>query len=232
MYDKQLPLSFEYRANQTFGDYYAGSNLETVSLLQDAVVNHTEKQVFIWGESGIGKSHLLRACCDKAHQADKTSFYFDFAVCDVAEPDLFDGLESFDIVCLDNITRIVGQSAWEIAFFNFYNLHREIGNTLILSATCPPNELIINLPDLKTRLNWGLTLKLKTLGDDDKIAALIFKAGQMGFEISVQTGRYILSQYARDLNYLWSLLETMDHASLAAKRKLTIPFLKEILPQS
>ena len=53
----------------------------------------------------------------------------------------------------------------------------------------------------------------------------------MGFEISVQTARYILSHYDRDLNHLWSLLETLDHASLAAKRKLTIPFLKEILHQ-
>ncbi len=229
---KQLPLSFEFKANQRFDDYYAGCNLETVSLLQDAIVNQTETQVFIWGESGLGKSHLLRACCDKAQQVNKTSFYFDFNTSKLPEPDLLTGLEQFDLVCLDNIEKIVSLAIWEVAFFNFFNQHRELGNTLILAAHCPPNELSINLPDLKTRLNWGLTLKLKTLGDDDKIAALIFKAGQMGFEISVQTARYILSHCDRDLNYLWALLETLDHASLAAKRKLTIPFLKEILPQS
>ena len=128
---KQLPLSFEFKANQSFDDYYAGCNLETVSLLQDTIVNQTETQIFIWGESGLGKSHLLRACCDKAQQVDKASFYFDFNINQLPEPDLLTGLEQFDVVCLDNIEKIAGIAIWEIAFFNFFNQLRELGNTLI-----------------------------------------------------------------------------------------------------
>ena len=228
---KQLPLSFEFRANQTFDDFYTGCNLEAVSLLQDAVVYRTESQVYIWGGSGLGKSHLLRACCNKAQRVNLSSFYFDLSAEQLPEPDALCGLESFDLVCFDNLEHIMGKPEWELAFFNFFNQHRELGNTLILSASCPPADLKVSLPDLKTRLNWGLTLKLKALDDDDKTAALIFKAGHMGFDISVQTARFILTHYDRDLNYLWALLIDLDHASLAAKRKLTIPFLKEILNQ-
>ncbi len=117
-----------------------------------------------------------------------------------------------------------------MAFFNFFNLHRDQGHTLILSSSCPPNELAIRLPDLKTRLNWGLTLKLQPLTDEDRITALTYKASQMGFEISPKAGRFLLTHYDRDLSSLWALLKKLDQLSLAAKRKLTIPFLKQILP--
>jgi len=98
-----------------------------------------------------------------------------------------------------------------------------------VSASCAPNKLDIQLPDLKTRLNWGLTLKIKPLADNETIAALCFKADLMGFEISPQAGRFLLTHFDRDLPSLWGLLEKLDKASLAAKRKLTIPFLKKIL---
>ena len=89
--------------------------------------------------------------------------------------------------------------------------------------------LDIQLPDLKTRLNWGLTLKLKPLTENDSINALIFKANQMGFEVSPQAGRFLLTHYDRDLASLWRLLDTLDRASLAAKHKITLPFVKKIL---
>ncbi|NOU15206.1 MAG: DnaA regulatory inactivator Hda, partial [Methylococcaceae bacterium] len=59
----------------------------------------------------------------------------------------------------------------------------------------------------------------------------IFKADQLGFEISPKVGRFLLTHYARDLNGLWVLLEKLDRASLAAKRKLTLPFLRQVLSQ-
>ncbi|MDD2660125.1 MAG: DnaA regulatory inactivator Hda [Methylococcales bacterium] len=226
---KQLPLHFEFRANQTFDDFFAGSNQEIITHLQQSSTGSGERQIFLWGQSGLGKSHLLQACCQLAQSLHLSAFYFDLALVELPDPELLTGLEEFDIVCFDNIGHIAGNQTWELAFFNFFNLHRDQGRTLILSASGPPNEIAIRLPDLKTRLNWGLTLKIQTLCDNDKIAALIFKAGQMGLEISSQAGRFLLTHYDRDLPSLWALLTKLDRASLAAKRKLTIPFLKQIL---
>jgi DnaA-homolog protein len=226
---KQLPLHFEFRANQTFDDFFPGANLEIINHLQKSSEGNGERLIFLWGQSGLGKSHLLQACCQQAQSQQLSSFYFALPPLELPDPGLLTGLDKFDIVCFDNIEHIAGNPAWERAFFNFFNLHREQGHTLILSASCPPNEISIQLPDLKTRLNWGLTLKIQSLCDNDRITALIFKADQMGFEISPQVGRFLLAHYDRDLPSLWVLLTKLDRASLAAKRKLTVPFLKQIL---
>lgn len=226
---EQLPLHFEFRANQTFNDFFPGTNREIVTHLQRCVAGLGEQQIFLWGKSGLGKTHLLQACCHQAQQQNIRSFYFDLAHAELPDPEILDGLDEYDVVCFDNIECIPGNADWEMAFFNFFNRHRDRGHKLIVSSSAAPNDLAIRLPDLKTRLNWGLTLKIQPLTDSDRIAALIFKADQMGFEIAPQTGRFLLTHYDRDLAGLWALLEKLDKASLAAKRKLTVPFLKQIL---
>ncbi len=228
---QQLPLHFEFRANQTFNDFFPGTNQEIVTHLQQCIAGLGEQQIFLWGKSGQGKSHLLQACCHQAQNQNLSSFYFDLSNAELPDPSMLSGLDEYDVVCFDNIERIAGNAAWELAFFNFFNQHRDRGHKLIVSASSAPNDIAIQLPDLKTRLNWGLTLKIQPLTDSDRIAALIFKADQMGFEIAPQAGRFLLTHYDRDLASLWALLEKLDKASLAAKRKLTIPFLKQILDE-
>lgn len=229
MMTKQLPLLFEFRANQTFNDFFPGNNQEILCHLQNSVAGHGELQIFLWGQTGLGKTHLLQACCQLAQTLNRSSFYLDLASSHLPDADILTGLESFDLVCLDNVEAIAGKSDWELAFFHFFNQHRDSEHTLIISAACLPNEIAVRLPDLKTRLNWGLTLKIQPLADNDRISALIIKARRMGFEISPQVGLFLLTNYGRDLSVLWLLLEKLDKASLAAKRKLTIPFLKQIL---
>lgn len=226
---QQLPLQFEFRANQTFADFFSGINQEVIDHLQNCVAGNGEAFIFVWGKPGQGKSHLLQACCHQAQQLQLRSFYFDLTHTTLPDTSLLSGLDEYDVVCLDNIEAIAGHTDWELAFFNFFNQHRDQGHKLIVSASCSPASLAIDLPDLKTRLCWGLTLKLKTLSDDDKIGALIFKADQLGFEIAPQTGRFLLSHYHRNPESLWLLLEKLNLASLAEKRKLTVPFLKKIL---
>ena len=226
---EQLPLQFEFRANKTFNDFFAGGNQEIISHLQNSVAGYGEVQIFLWGQEGLGKTHLLQACCHQAQSIKRSSFYLDLAVAQLPDVDILTGLDNFDLVCLDNIEAIAGDLTWEMAFFHFFNQHRDSEHTLIISAACLPNEIATRLPDLKTRLNWGLTLKIQPLADNDRISALIIKAHRMGFEISPQVGLFLLTHYGRDLSALWQLLEKLDKASLAAKRKLTIPFLKEIL---
>lgn len=228
---EQLPLAFEFRANQTFDDFFPGANHEIIVHLQRCIADPGEQQIFLWGKPGQGKTHLLQACCHQAQSQNLSSFYFNLANEKLPEPSMLTGLDEYDVVCFDNIERIAGHAAWELAFFNFFNQHRDHGHKLIVSASSAPNDIAVQLPDLKTRLNWGLTLKIQPLTDSDRIAALIFKADQMGFEIAPQAGRFLLTHYARDPASLWALLEKLDKASLAAKRKLTIPFLKQILEQ-
>jgi DnaA family protein len=226
---QQLTLHFEFRANQTFNDFFPGINQEIVTHLQQCIAGVGEQQVFLWGKPGQGKTHLLQACCHQAQSQNLSSFYFDLSNAKLSNPLMLSGLDEYDVVCFDNVEHIAGNPDWELAFFNFFNQHRDSGHKLIVSAASAPGDIGIQLPDLKTRLNWGLTLKIQSLTDNERIAALIFKADQMGFEIAPQVGRFLLTHYDRDLASLWTLLEKLDKASLAAKRKLTLPFLKQIL---
>lgn len=228
---EQLSLSFEFRANKTFDDFFPGINQEIITHLKNYLLDDKEQQIFICGKPGLGKTHLLQACCHQAHKQKLSAFYFALSDKGLPDPALLVGLDKFDLVCFDNIDYIAGDPVWEQAFFNFFNLHRSSGHKLILSAACVPNKMAIQLADLKSRLNWGLTLKLKPLPDTDKITALIFKANQLGFAITPQAGQFLLAHYDRDLVNLWALLDKLDRASLAAKCKLTIPFLKKFLLQ-
>jgi DnaA-homolog protein len=229
---QQIPLHFEFRANAKFEDFFSGSNQEIVSHLIDCGNGTGEPFIYLWGNAGQGKSHLLQACCHLAQAHKLQSFYYDCAIDNSTDPMILSGLDQVEMVCIDNIDCIAGDSVWEQALFNFFNFRLDFGHKLIVSASCSPGALAIQLPDLKTRLNWGLALKIKPLSDNDKIAALMLKAKRLGFELAPATGRFLLSRYDRNPELLWHLLEQLSVESLAAKRKLTIPFLKTILEKS
>ena len=228
---EQIPLQFDLKAEQSFASFYTASHQEIVQQLTATSSGKGEQQLYLWGKQGAGKSHLLQACCLHAHQHQRTAFYLALDKNKLPATDILNGLETFDLICIDNINNCAGNSAWELGLFNFYNQHRENNHQLIVAAHCPPSYLAIELPDLKTRMNWGLTLKLQELVDTEQIAALTFKANKLGFEISPQVGDFLAKHYARDLPALWHLLPKLEKATLIAKRKLTVPFLKQILAE-
>jgi DnaA-homolog protein len=224
----QIPLQFEFKGDKTFPDFYIGSNQEIVEQLQNCASGAGEHLLYIWGGQGQGKTHLLQACCHQAQQHNKLAFYIPLNK-QLPAPSILEGLENFDIVCVDNIEIIASKPAWEQAFFTFFNQIYNLKNRLILSSSCPPDKLEIHLPDLKTRLNWGLSMRLLPLNEKDKIAALSFRAHLKGFCISPQVSSFLVRRYSRDLPSLWALLDKIDQETLAAKRKLTVPFLKQII---
>lgn len=226
---EQLRVNFEFRANQTFNDFFDGGNEEVIMHLQRCVEEEGEQQVFIWGAHGLGKSHLLQACCHYAYSLKQQAFYYSFPKTNLPDPALMVGLDKFDLVCLDDIDHIAGDPVWERAFFTFFNQHRSDNHRLIMSSSLAPLTMMIELPDLKTRINWGLALKLKEFTEPESINALIFKAKRMGFEITPQVSAFLIKHHAKNWESIWILLNKLDEASLSANRKLTLPFLKKIL---
>jgi DnaA family protein len=226
---EQLPVHFEFNSTQTFSGYFPGSNEEILNHLKATIRGVGEDFIFLWGEAGFGKTHLLQACCDEAYKLGISAFYYNCAELKTLTPELFDGLEAYELLCLDNFHALYKQQDLEQAFFNFFNRHRDHRHRLIISANQNPKVLEFSLPDLQTRMNWGLTLKLQALSDNDKIAALTFKAQRIGLEITQQSAKFLLTHYDRSLSALWFALDKLDKASLASQRKLTIPFLKQVL---
>ncbi|WP_428356139.1 DnaA regulatory inactivator Hda [Methyloprofundus sp.] len=226
---EQIPVQFDLKTEQSFASFYTASHQEIIQNLTDTASGEGEQQLYLWGKPGSGKSHLLQACCLRAHQRNRSAFYLPLNVDELSTPDILNGLETFELICLDNIESCAGDNAWELALFNFYNQQRENNHQLIIAALSPPSYLAIQLADLKTRMSWGLTLKLQDFSDAEQMAAFTFKAKNRGFEISPQVGDFLTKHYARELPELWRLLPKLEQATLVAKRKLTVPFLKQIL---
>ncbi len=226
---EQLPLQFEYRGNQKFATFYPGRNQEIITHLKACTDHSGEQFLYIWGARGQGKSHLLQACCHQAFERNHQAFYLAPNLDKLPEASILDGLEAMDLVCIDDIDQFLDQANWEQALFNFFNRLRDNNKRLIVASQYSPTQIPVQLSDLKTRLSWGLTLKLQALDDAELIGALQLRANTMGFEISEKSGRFLLTHYTRDSIALWNLLHRLDHATLAAQRKVTIPFLKQLL---
>lgn len=228
----QLALPFETRLPHRFDQYHAGANQEIVHSLKACAEATGEKLIYLWGDSGLGKTHLLNATCLHASETQQSSVYLPLADLLNHEADILDGLDGLDLICIDDIDAAAGQPTWEKALFSLFNTIREHSKRLVVSAAETPTDSSLQLPDLRSRLGWGLTLRLQELNDEDKLAALTLRANHLGFDLPPQVGRYLLNRYPRDLPSLWNLLDRLDRATLAAQRKLTIPFLRDYLNEN
>jgi DnaA family protein len=143
--------------------------------------------------------------------------------------EILDDIENCDLVALDDVQCIAGLAEWETALFHAFNRLRDAGKRLLIGAKASPRELGIELPDLQSRLNTALVFHLHELSDDEKLRALQLRASRRGLYLADEVGGYLLTHTGRSMDNLFSALEKLDEASLQAQRKLTIPFVKEVL---
>ena len=230
---QQLSLGVSLNDDATFTNFFAPSatpNAQVLAAVRNQIVLATEPFMFLWGAAGCGLTHLLQAACHQAQTANKSFQYFPLRdLVGYAPEELFAGLESLDFVCLDGLDQVVGRSDWELALFNLYNRLRDANKLLLVAAALGPRELPIALPDLASRLQWGVTFHVHSLDDEEKQQALQFRARARGLELSDEVASFIIQRLPRDMNELFWQLNRLDHASLAEQRKLTIPFVKKIL---
>jgi len=228
---KQLPLSIRLRDHATFENFFLADNQQLVTTLQRAVApgNGDATPLYLWGVAGCGKSHLMQAACHQMAARDEVAVYLPLQDYQMFSPDILDGMESLALVCLDDIEAIAGQRDWEEAIFHLYNRMQGDGSQLIVAANAAPQGLALVLPDLMTRLGWGLVFQLNELDDEQKVQVLQARAEAIGMQMSGDVARYLFSRTRRDMHSLFALLDSLDHETLVAQRRLTIPFLKTFL---
>lgn len=225
---RQLALQMWLRDSNTFDNFVTGENAQLVSVLKDNA--RDERFVLLWGSSGVGKTHLLQSLCHWAAANGAASAYLPLKERNQLLPEMLEGLETLSLIAIDDVDAIAGDVSWERALFNLYNAIRETPNCrLILSASVPFTNLDIQLPDLKSRLGWGLVFQVQSLSDEQKIAALMQRAEGRGFDLPADVGRYLLRHCRRDMAGLFALLAQLDRESLAVQRRLTIPFVKQVI---
>lgn len=190
----------------SFEGFVSGRNAELLAKLKDLSAGQsTETVVYIWGERGSGRSHLLHATLRAALHPDRIT--------------LADDVDALD-------------EAGQITLFNQINRIRESPDAnrgpLLAAGSAPPAQLTLR-DDLKSRLAWGLVYQVRTLTDDEKALYLRTEAARRGFRIADDAVAYLLTHVRRDLPTLVAILAHLDEYSLSRKRPLTLPLVREAL---
>jgi len=226
----QLPLPIHQSDDETLENFYAENNLLLLNSLQKNFLQLHQQFFYLWGNKGSGKSHLLKGVCQHYLAQQRPALYVPLNKAQYFSPAVLENLEQQALVCLDDLQAVIGNAEWEVAIFDLINRGRETGRTLlIMSADQSPVNLPVQLPDLASRLTWGEVYQLAPLNDKQKIDVLQKAAYQRGIELPDETANFLFKRLERDMKTLFNALEKLDQASLQAQRKLTIPFVKEIL---
>jgi DnaA family protein len=227
---QQLPLPIGKYGAPSFESYYrTDANCEPVVAVERCGQGEGERLLYLWGPSGVGKTHLLLSACQIAAQRGERVAYVPLKWADRIVPEILRGLEVTALVAIDDIDRIAGHRHWEEALLHFYNLLRESSGRLLLASSDKPSVLNLLLPDLRSRLGWGIIYQLQPLNDNQKHAALQLQAAKRGIELPDEVAGFLLRHSARDMHSLSYLLTKLERASMAAQRRLTIPFARQVL---
>ncbi len=226
---RQLALGIVWNAEATLEQYVPGPNADALAALRGDLGDGAAP-LLLYGGRGSGKTHLLQAAC-RDLAADGSS-YVPLASARDLSPELLQGLEMLPLVALDDLQAVAGDRLWEEAIFHLFNRLQAHGGRLLMAGRESPAHLPLLLPDLVSRLQWGLVYRLQPLAEADLLLALQRRARQRGLELPHETAQYLLRRVPRDSHTLFGLLDVLDRAALAAQRRLTVPFVRQVLDVS
>lgn len=228
LFSRQIPLQLIPRQDCSFDNFVVGPNASVVDALKQMTAE-AGTHVFLSGERGSGKSHLLNALCHRVRAENGRAFYLPLERLPEGAIASLEGLETQDLVCVDDLHTIAGQAAWEEALFHCFNRIRESGGRLLVSSRIRLSALDLVLPDLASRLSWGLRLRLEPLEDHDKLVVLRTHSDALGISLPQDVQDYLLKYGDRSLPALLGALDRMHQVALTDKRRITVPLAREVL---
>jgi DnaA-homolog protein len=219
-------LVFELAAPEPpcLANFLPGRNAELLAVLPAFIAGeHNATGLLLWGAPASGKSHLLAASVALAREHGVVARY-------VAQPrDLADdpgGAET--LIAIDRVEEADAAAAGRM--FTLFNTLQARHGRMIVATRAPLATLPLR-EDLRTRLGWGLVYEVFALADEDKSTALGAYAKERGFSLPGDVIDYLLRHGRRDMRSLMATLAALDRRSLAAKRPITVPMIKEWLQQ-
>ena len=226
----QLPLAVQLDDFAVFESFFPARNQEIYQLLSELDGSSDRFDGFwLWGETASGKSHLLQAVSDNM---ENNCVYIPMKELIGHNPQIIEDLSSRNIVCIDDIDLCAGKKEWELAIFDLCNQLLDRKLSLVASSSSKVANSGFIIKDLQSRLSIIPSYKIQHLNDEESKSALRLRAKFRGIAISNEVLDYLLRRVNRDMNSLYEILDLLDNASLVAKRKLSIPFVKEIINQS
>lgn len=237
MSSRQLTLPISRRVQLNFHNFVVGSHSQLIGAAKALVSSKGFGFVYFYGLSGAGKSHLHYAVSDFAADSEQYVQYLSFdqesdldrslSLSDKLE--MLEHLQTDQIVCLDDLDKLAGNLEAERAIFSVFERCRVSGGQLLVSALAPPDKAGFILKDLVSRLSSADVFALKEMDDEARLEAAQLRSQQMALSLSPEALTYLINRLPRDNRSLFDFIETLDQASLAEKRRITIPFLKTLI---
>lgn len=228
LFSPQIPLQLEPPRADRFDDFFAGPNASALAAVRQ-LLDEPGASLFLSGPQGSGKSHLLNALCHAARERGMAAFYIALKRLPDAAAAGLEGLQQLDLVCVDDLDTVAGNPVWERALFRCFNEVRAAEGRLLVSSRQALAALPLGLPDLASRLAWGVRQTLVFPDDEGKLEILRQRARSLHIELSADVERYLLKHGRRDVASLMRTVEDLKEAAFVGKRKITVPLLREVL---
>ena len=217
---EQLILPLATPESRTFDRFLAGSNAELIARLRQP--DGGFDCLWLFGESGVGKTHLLQALCHE----EPSAFYIP---AQEIGADSVDGYGLSDVVTVDDVHCWLDCREAEVALLALYHRLAARRARLVLTADRSPLDVTFAVADLASMLRAAACYRVAPLGDDDRKRLLINAGRYRALELPEDVVNYLLQRVSREQRELLHLLDRLDRLSLAAHRRITIPFVKEAL---
>jgi DnaA-homolog protein len=224
----QLPLALTLVDHASFETFVGGANAAAVEHVR-SLADGGADTVWLWGGDGAGKSHLLQAACRAATAAGRRAMY---VALPAGSPEILSDLEHVDVLAIDDVQTVAGDLAWEQSLFVILNAYLSGSGALLLAASAPAAQCGFRLADLASRGAGAVTYRLAPLDDAERAEALRLHAAARGLTLDAAAVDFLLTRVARDMPVLTGWLARLDRASLTAQRRLTIPFIRELMARS
>ena len=204
---RQLTLDLVKPPKPALDNFVVGRNAEVIAALRAIATGGGERFVYLWGETGAGRSHLLQALGLEARQGEVPAFDARQHIYVVDDVDLLSESQQQRLFVLLNEIRSAGTA-------------RFVG-----AGNAAPMHLTLR-DDVRTRLAWGLVYQVHALSDDEKACALSAHAASRGFALSAEVVDYLLTHMPRDMRTLVAVVDALDTYALSVKKQLTVPLVR------
>ncbi len=222
---EQLPLALGGRHGFLLEDFKGERNQALLSMLKDASCEKIGKGLFLWGESGVGLSHLLQSFCYHLLMQGKKVFFW----CEGMPIPDFDHLSGcWDAYVFDDLAAILGDKSSEICLYNAYNVMKE-GSLLIVGGHQPCDTIQCALPDLHSRLQSLISQRVFPLSEDELALLIKKRASDLGHQLSDKIIAHMLRHFDRSTKHQLRLLDQLDHQSWIDKKPINLSSFKALM---
>ncbi|NYZ63661.1 DnaA regulatory inactivator Hda [Luteimonas deserti] len=228
MSSPQLPLALRYPPDQRL-DTFVTADPAVLAQLRDVALGGPRRALYVAGGAGTGKTHLAIALCAEAERLGRRAAYLPVRAALGRLADAAQAVHGADLIAVDGVELLAGHRGEEIALFDLHNRAHDAGRSVLYTGAGWPDALDLQLPDLRSRLAQAARIALPLLDDAGRHELLRLRAIRRGLQVDAATIDWLLRRADRDLPALTALLDRLDRASLASQRRLTVPFVRQVL---